>query len=72
MIKHQSNKRSGFTLVELIIAVTIVGILAGVLVQAVTGKSPKSDCLNAGGSWTEGMQFGRYSQFCTYPSNKVR
>ena len=57
---------------ELIIAVAIVGILASISIQALTGKSPKSDCLNAGGSWTEGMNFGRYSQFCTYPSNKVR
>lgn len=66
----KTEATSGFTLVELITAVALCGILAGVVMQTLSGKNPKSECLNAGGSWTEGMQFGRYSQYCVYPSNK--
>ena len=59
----------GFTLVELMIAVAIVGILAAIGVGAVTGNSiipNKRACIDAGGKWSEGIQYGRITQLCTY------
>ena len=62
-------KSNGYTLVELMIAVVIVGILAAIGVGAVTGNSivpSKQACLDAGGKWSEGIQYGRITQLCTY------
>jgi prepilin-type N-terminal cleavage/methylation domain-containing protein len=63
----------GFTLVELMIAVAIGGILlaigVGAVIGAVTGNSVipnKQSCMNAGGKWSEGIQYGRMTQLCTY------
>lgn len=59
----------GFTLVELIIACAIGGIGLAVLFGIVTGNSPvqtKQSCLSAGGQWSEGIQYGRMTQLCTY------
>jgi hypothetical protein len=38
-------------------------------VGAVTGNSvvpSKQSCLAAGGKWSEGIQYGRITQLCTY------
>jgi prepilin-type N-terminal cleavage/methylation domain-containing protein len=59
----------GFTLVELIIVVAIFGILAAIVVNIANGSSifpSKQSCMNAGGKWSEGIQYGRITQLCTY------
>jgi prepilin-type N-terminal cleavage/methylation domain-containing protein len=59
----------GFTLIELLIACAIGGIGLVVLFGFVTGNSPiqtKQSCMNAGGKWSEGIQYGRLTQLCTY------
>ena len=51
------------------IAVAILGILAAIGVGAISGNSfiqTKDSCLNAGGKWSEGIQYGRVTQLCTY------
>jgi prepilin-type N-terminal cleavage/methylation domain-containing protein len=61
--------KNGYTVIELIIAFTILGILAAIGVGAVTGNSAvpsKQSCLAAGGKWSEGIQYGRITQLCTY------
>jgi prepilin-type N-terminal cleavage/methylation domain-containing protein len=59
----------GYTLVELLIAVSIGSILLAILVGIVNGNSilpSKQQCINNGGKWTEGIQYGRMTQLCTY------
>jgi prepilin-type N-terminal cleavage/methylation domain-containing protein len=59
----------GYTLVELMIVVAIGGILLAIVVGAATGNSvlpSKQSCLAAGGKWSEGIQYGRMTQLCTY------
>jgi prepilin-type N-terminal cleavage/methylation domain-containing protein len=60
-------KRNGFTIIEAIIAVAIVGILAAIGVGIANSIVPsKQACMNAGGKWSEGIQYGRITQLCTY------
>jgi prepilin-type N-terminal cleavage/methylation domain-containing protein len=62
-------KFKGFTLIELMIACAVIGILLASLFGVVTGNSPiqtKQSCMNAGGKWSEGIQYGRLTQLCTY------
>lgn len=57
------------TIVEIVIIVCICGIGAGVLFGIANGDSivpNKQKCLNAGGKWSEGIQYGRITQLCTY------
>jgi prepilin-type N-terminal cleavage/methylation domain-containing protein len=59
----------GFTLIELLVVCAIGGIVLSVIFGAVTGNplvQTKQSCMNAGGQWTEGIQYGRITQFCTY------
>ena len=54
---------------ELQIAVAICGIGLVVIVGMVNGNSilpSKQQCINSGGKWTEGIQYGRMTQLCTY------
>lgn len=63
------KKEKGFTVIELVIAIFIVGILLTIVSRAFTG-SPlipnKQQCINSGGKWSEGIQFGKITQLCTY------
>lgn len=54
---------------ELLIVFCIVGIGLGVALSIINGDSiipNKQQCLNAGGKWSEGIQYGRMTQLCTY------
>jgi hypothetical protein len=57
------------TPLELSIFVCICGILLAIGVGALTGNSVvpnKQSCMNAGGKWSEGIQYGKMTQLCTY------
>ena len=59
----------GFTLIELLVVCAIVGIILANLIGIVTGNplvQTKQSCLSAGGKWSEGIQYGRLTQLCTY------
>ncbi len=63
------NKTNGFTLVELMIAVIFTIVLGGFIYSVFSGNTVlpnKQDCINAGGKWSEGIQYGRITQLCTY------
>jgi hypothetical protein len=60
-----------FTSTKLLILFAIAGIGAtlGVTFSIANGDSiipNKQQCLNAGGKWSEGIQYGRMTQLCTY------
>lgn len=62
-------KPKGYTIIELLIVVAIGGIALAILVGMVNGNSilpSKQQCLNAGGKWTGGIQYGKMTQLCTY------
>lgn len=71
MAKYNTRTLKGFTLIELLIAAAILGILTSVIVGAFPGKgiSEKAQCLQSGGQWTEGIQYGRYTALCTFGKN---
>jgi prepilin-type N-terminal cleavage/methylation domain-containing protein len=60
----------GFTLVELMIVLTLIaigGMFVGLLFNGDRSFIPnKQDCIAAGGKWSEGIQYGRITQLCTY------
>ena len=61
--------KNGFTLVELLIVCAIGGIGLAMIVGMVNGNSilpSKQQCINGGGKWTEGIQYGKMTQLCTY------
>ncbi len=62
-------KRNGYTLVELMIAGIFIMIIVGFIYSIATGGVSvpnKQDCINSGGKWSEGIQYGRITQLCTY------
>jgi prepilin-type N-terminal cleavage/methylation domain-containing protein len=72
MTRLKFQTPNGFTLTELLICVTIFGILASIVAGVLSGKSPyrMSDCVRSGGSWTEGYELGHYTALCTYDPGK--
>lgn len=69
----------GFTSTKLLILFAIAGIgafaiagigaILGVALSIANGDSiipNKQQCLNAEGKWSEGIQYGRMTQLCTY------
>lgn len=66
MLFKQPN---GFTAIELLIVMVIAGIGLGIALGISNGDSivpNKQQCINGGGKWTEGIQYGRMTQLCTY------
>ncbi len=62
-------KRNGYTLVELMIAGIFVLVIGGFVYSIATGNvavPSKQSCIAAGGKWSEGIQYGRITQLCTY------
>ena len=60
---------NGLTTIELLIALAIAGIGLSVALNIINGSSAiptKQQCLSAGGKWSEGIQYGRITQLCTY------
>jgi len=72
MSRFKSRTPNGFTLIELSICVAIFVILASIIAGVLSGKNPyrMSDCVQSGGSWTEGYELGHYTALCTYGSGK--
>jgi prepilin-type N-terminal cleavage/methylation domain-containing protein len=61
--------QNGYTLIELLIGFAICGIGAVLVFGIIHGNTivpSKQSCLNAGGKWSEGIQYGRITQLCTY------
>jgi general secretion pathway protein G len=66
------NNEKGFTLVELIVVVIIVGILASVAIPMLSGnieKAKKSEAMAALGSYRTAFRM-YYLQYSDYPSSK--
>ena len=62
-------KNKGFTLIELMTVIIFIIIFGGFLSAAITGNTTlpnKQQCIAAGGKWSEGIQYGRTTQLCTY------
>lgn len=62
-------KSKGYTLFEILVSVAIAGIFFAVVVGIISGTNTvpsKASCLAAGGKWSEGIQYGRVTQLCTY------
>ena len=68
MLQLKPNEPDGFTLIELVICVSITLILLSVSWSLLSGKSPyrMSDCVRSGGNWTEGTDNGSPVALCTY------
>ena len=62
--------KNGYTLIELLVVVAIGGIGLAIIFGMVNGGNSilpsKQSCLDAGGKWSEGIQYGRMTQLCTY------
>ena len=63
------RRTKAFTLVELLTVIAISGIGLGIIVGAMNGNSilpSRETCTSQGGKWTEGIQYGIHTAFCTY------
>lgn len=63
------KKQKGVTLIELVIGIFIVCIFLTIVSRIFTGIPlipNKQQCINSGGKWSEGIQFGEITQLCTY------
>jgi prepilin-type N-terminal cleavage/methylation domain-containing protein len=63
------ESKNGYTLIELLVVIAICGIGVVIALSGLSGNSfipNKQDCINAGGKWSEGIQYGRMTQLCTY------
>lgn len=67
------NKPNRYTLVELMVTIIFIMVSLGVgftIFTAIKNGSSivpnKQECLDAGGKWSEGIQYGRMTQLCTY------
>ena len=61
--------KNGFTALETVIVLATVGIIVAVGLGVANGDSvvpSKQSCIAAGGKWSEGIQYGRITQHCTY------
>ena len=62
--------KNGYTLIELLVVVAIGGIGLAIIFGMENGSNSilpsKQSCLDAGGKWSEGIQYGRMTQLCTY------
>lgn len=68
----RSKQTNDLTFIEVAIVgttVAIVGTIVAMCPSMVNGNSilpSKQQCINGGGKWTEGIQYGRMTQLCTY------
>lgn len=70
--KNMFPNEKGFSLLELLIIAALCGIGLTFLIGIATGIGinttipSKKSCIEAGGQWSEGIQYGRTTQLCTY------
>lgn len=60
----------GFSQFELLLIAALCGIgltfLIGIATGIGTTMPSKKSCIEAGGQWSEGIQYGRITKLCTY------
>ena len=49
-----------------VIFIIIFGGFLSAVITGNTGLPNKQQCIAAGGKWSEGIQYGRTTQLCTY------
>ena len=52
---------------ELVVSIIICGLVISFFFGMINGTLPsRQSCTSQGGKWTEGIQYGEITQFCTY------